>query len=104
MRSKRNRRHRMAMAKGWKELPIGGLITEAGNSETYQTGGWRTFAPMLHMDKCIHCFICWVFCPDSSILTKDGKITGFDLEHCKGCGICANECPKNAIEMVYEQE
>lgn len=94
----------MAKAKGWKELPIGGIINEAGNSATYQTGGWRTFKPTLHQDKCINCLICWVFCPDSSVITRDGKIIGFDLDHCKGCGICANECPKGAIEMVYEQD
>ncbi|TAN46417.1 MAG: pyruvate synthase, partial [Candidatus Methanoperedens sp.] len=31
--------------------------------------------------------------------------TGFfepDYEFCKGCGICANECPKKAIVMVLE--
>jgi pyruvate ferredoxin oxidoreductase delta subunit len=27
---------------------------------------------------------------------------GFDLDHCKGCGICASVCPKDAIEMVEE--
>ncbi|MFA5614071.1 MAG: 4Fe-4S binding protein, partial [Methanoculleus sp.] len=26
-----------------------------------------------------------------------------DLDYCKGCGICANECPKNAITMVREE-
>ncbi|MEM2541039.1 MAG: 4Fe-4S binding protein, partial [Candidatus Methanomethylicia archaeon] len=24
--------------------------------------------------------------------------------YCKGCGICANECPAKAIEMVLEGE
>jgi len=26
----------------------------------------------------------------------------FDYDYCKGCGICANECPTKAIEMVRE--
>jgi len=26
------------------------------------------------------------------------------LYHCKGCGICAVECPKDAIVMVEEGE
>ncbi|MHA1683533.1 MAG: 4Fe-4S binding protein, partial [Promethearchaeota archaeon] len=25
-----------------------------------------------------------------------------DLDYCKGCGICASECPHGAIEMVEE--
>ncbi|MCD4842810.1 MAG: 4Fe-4S binding protein, partial [Methanosarcinales archaeon] len=25
-------------------------------------------------------------------------------DYCKGCGICANECPKDAIEMVLEEK
>ncbi len=26
----------------------------------------------------------------------------FDYRYCKGCGVCANECPTNAIAMVKE--
>jgi pyruvate ferredoxin oxidoreductase delta subunit len=37
--------------------------------------------------------ICWVYCPDSAVIVKDGKVQGFDYDHCKGCGICAHECP-----------
>lgn len=90
--------------KGWTEIPIGGLIVEPGNSEKYFTGGWRTYRPILDAEKCIHCMICWVFCPDSSVIVSNGKLIGFDLDHCKGCGICAYECPKGAIEMVREED
>jgi len=38
-----------------------------------------------------------------TIKVKDGKIVGIDLNHCKGCGICAHECPVDAIEMVEEE-
>ncbi|MDD3625872.1 MAG: 4Fe-4S binding protein [bacterium] len=88
--------------KNWKEIPIGGLILDAGNATEYKTGDWRTFRPEWSVDKCIHCFQCWANCPDSSILIKDDKMTGIDYDHCKGCGICAKICPKNAIEMVKE--
>lgn len=88
------------MQKTWKEIPIGGLITEAGNAMKYNTGDWRTFKPVRDEKKCTNCLLCWVYCPDSSILVKDGKITGVDYGHCKGCGICAEVCPKKCIEMV----
>ena len=40
---------------------------------------------------------CWVFCPDSSILVdqENSNMLGFDLDFCKGCGICAVQCPVN---------
>lgn len=92
--------------KGWKELPLGGIIEDAGNAAEYNTGSWRTYAPIWHEENCIHCFTCWIFCPDNSITVKDGKITGINYFHCKGCGICAHECPRkpNVIEMKLEAE
>lgn len=91
-------------AKTWREIPIGGLIVEAGNAKTYKTGDWRSERPIVNKEKCINCFTCFIFCPDSSILVKDGKMAGFDMEHCKGCGICANECPVKCIEMKPEAD
>jgi len=89
---------------GWKELPIGSIIDEPGSAEKFFTGDWRSYRPIWHEDKCKHCMICWVYCPDSSIIVKDGKMVGIDLDHCKGCGICAKECKFNAIEMKLESE
>ncbi|MGQ9626356.1 MAG: 4Fe-4S dicluster-binding protein [Anaerolineae bacterium] len=80
---------------GWKDIPLAGLILEAGNAAHYKTGAWRAFRPVWGEAKCVQCFICWVYCPDTSILTQNGQVLGFDLEHCKGCGICAAECPVN---------
>lgn len=90
--------------KGWRDIPDGGLITEAGNAANYITGGWRAFRPVRDKEKCTNCLICWACCPDSAIRVKDGKLTDIDLDHCKGCGICARECPKKIIKMVPESE
>lgn len=91
---------------GWRDLPLGGKVAEAGSAEEYETGGWRSKRPIWDFDKCTNCLICWVFCPDSAVVVEDGKIKGADLVHCKGCGICAEECPDKikAITMVDELE
>jgi len=86
---------------GWKDIPIGGMIPEAGNAVKYLTGGWRSFRPIRDEKKCTNCMICWVYCPDSIIKVKDGKVQSFDYEHCKGCGICAQECPVKVESHSY---
>ncbi len=88
--------------KGWKEIPIGGLILEAGNAERYLTGAWRTFRPLVNKEKCNNCLLCWVYCPDACIKVEEGEMKGFYYEHCKGCGICKNVCPFDAIQMIEE--
>ena len=88
--------------KGWRELETGVVILEPGNSIAYKSGTWRAFRPIIDMGKCTHCMICWVYCPDSCIMVKDSKLVGIDYEYCKGCGICARECPKKAITMIEE--
>jgi len=83
----------------WKEIPIGCTITSPGNSVQYKTGMWRDFRPTLDMKKCTKCMFCYVYCPDGAINPED---FGVDYDHCKGCGICARECPVKAITMVEE--
>jgi len=90
----------------WKEQSIAGIIFEAGNSIYYETGSWRTYRPVWDEEKCINCLRCFYLCPDSAILIKDGKVAGIDFRYCKGCGVCAHECPDKvqALEMVLEGE
>ena len=96
----------MSEPKGWKELPMAGLILEPGSAAKYQSGTWRTQRPVHYPDKCKHCLSCWIYCPESAVQVNDEKVVGIDFDHCKGCGICAEVCPvkDKAIEMVPEEE
>ena len=83
-----------------RTMPLGSVIPEAGNAAGYRTGSWRTYRPVWNAKNCIHCLTCWILCPDSSIQAQQGKVRGIDYDHCKGCGICAHECPINAKAMA----
>jgi len=51
---------------------------------------------------CTECGNCYIFCPDFSI-KKDPDGFGYivDLDYCKGCGICVQECPRGAMKMEF---
>jgi len=58
----------------------------------------------LSCGNCFECDNCFGVCPDNAVI-KLGPSEGyeFDFEFCKGCGICAQECPCGAIDMEPEQ-
>lgn len=64
---------------------------------------WRTFRPVVDLEKCTGCRLCWVYCPEHCIEMVDDKSV-IDYAYCKGCGICVEECPVGAIEMKSESE
>jgi len=79
-------------------------ISAAANSVLRETGGWRTFRPVLVAEKCNGCWLCFVYCPDGVIsMSKDDKPV-IDYDHCKGCQICVHECPTNALLAEREKE
>lgn len=86
-----------------KELPVGDIL-EAGSAVAFKTGDWRSIRPIWNAQKCINCLVCWISCPDNAITMKDGKVTGINYDHCKGCGICAKECPPKVSAITMEVE
>jgi 2-oxoacid:acceptor oxidoreductase delta subunit (pyruvate/2-ketoisovalerate family) len=57
----------------------------------------------LSCGNCFGCDNCYGVCPDNAVLkVDDGDGYAFDLDYCKGCGICVTECPCGAIEMIPE--
>lgn len=54
---------------------------------------------------CMACDNCWHFCPDAAVIKQgNGGPYVVDLDYCKGCGICAAECPTGHIHDVPESE
>jgi len=89
--------------KGYREIPLGGVITLKMRKEN-ETGGWRQQKPVFDEALCVNCLLCWVNCPEPAIVIEDQKMRGYDYRYCKGCGICMETCPVEAISMVAESE
>jgi 2-oxoacid:acceptor oxidoreductase delta subunit (pyruvate/2-ketoisovalerate family) len=57
----------------------------------------------LSCGNCFECDNCYGVCPDNAVIKLGaGKKFKFDYDYCKGCGLCAEECPCGAIEMIAE--
>jgi 2-oxoacid:acceptor oxidoreductase delta subunit (pyruvate/2-ketoisovalerate family) len=58
----------------------------------------------LSCGNCFECDNCFGMCPDNAVIKLGpGNRYSIDLDYCKGCGICAAECPVGAIDMVAER-
>lgn len=106
-------------------IPMG-VVTEPGTTLINETGSWREDRPVIKHEPCTGCGICATFCPDGAIKRIDklndavGAVPGdrkpvpqsakhvgeqqvaIDYRYCKGCGICATECPNDVITMIPE--
>jgi NADPH-dependent glutamate synthase beta subunit-like oxidoreductase len=55
----------------------------------------------LSCGNCFECDNCYGVCPDNAVIKLgDGDRYAIDLDYCKGCGLCAAECPCGAIAMI----
>lgn len=78
----------------------------SAETETKQEGAWDRERALQEAERCLSCGTCNLclqcvsYCPDASI-RQDGEkaAVAVDLDHCKGCGICAYECPRGVITM-----
>ncbi len=60
----------------------------------------------LSCGSCFGCDNCYGVCPDNAVIKLEpggSYAYEIDLDYCKGCGLCAQECPCGAIEMIPEE-
>jgi len=76
--------------------------TPHGNSEAEETLAEQQVleesSRCFNCGTCVDCDICLVFCPDLAIYFQGGNYM-VKTDYCKGCGICAEECPRGVISM-----
>ena len=113
----------------WHELALGSAVIHAGSARALKTGDWRSNRPVWayvgESTGCIQCALCTIYCPEgcieivklsetpfdpkelskrpASMLTETSLVPSANLDYCKGCGICAYECPTKCIEMIEEE-
>ena len=113
----------------WHELALGTAIIYSGSARGLKTGDWRSNRPVwAYVGKatgCVQCGVCTIYCPEGCIEIHPLRDTEYDLanlatrkesglapvslvpmanlDYCKGCGICARECPTHCIGMVPEE-
>ena len=82
-----------------------GAITPAPvkQQDLFITSNWRIVRPVIDHEKCTRCFTCYIACPDScwSFNEAEEKME-WNWKFCKGCQICINECPADALTAVPE--
>jgi Pyruvate/2-oxoacid:ferredoxin oxidoreductase delta subunit len=57
----------------------------------------------LSCGNCFECDGCLGACPEDAVIKLGvGHRYRFDYDKCTGCGVCAEQCPVHAIDMVAE--
>lgn len=84
--------------------PVYGVVVQPGTTREEKKGGWRIYRPRHKQKDCIGCRNCELMCPDGAVFRTDKKKFDADMDACKGCGICAEMCPVDDIDMVIEAE
>ena len=86
-----------------ERFPVSGPAAE---TETKQEVTWDRERALQEAERCLSCGTCNLclqcvsYCPDASIRPDGENIAvAVALDHCKGCGICAYECPRGVITM-----
>jgi pyruvate ferredoxin oxidoreductase gamma subunit len=84
----------------------GGILSQPGNTVWNDVSAARSgFLPAFNRERCIHCGLCDMVCPDFCLVWEKGEeggrfereLTGVDYRYCKGCMRCVESCPASAM-------
>lgn len=99
---------------GYETQPIGGAITNPGNTILKDLSGSRQgFIPGYTAEKCINCAACDTACPDLCFVWEEKEdkrgrpqmfLQGIDYQYCKGCMKCVAVCPTDALSTIRETD
>ena len=84
---------------------INGAMMDAENTALQISellgNGTKTVSTGTTLDagKCTFCLTCYRCCPHGAIYWEDESNTIISPVACQGCGICASECPMDAIQI-----
>ncbi len=97
---------------GYETAPIGGVLPTPGNSAWNDLSTARMgMLPVLDSERCIHCAMCDMVCPDFCFVwsekcegtTITTHLEGIDYRYCKGCMRCIESCPTGALTQEPER-
>ncbi len=84
----------------------GGILSSPGATAWNDVSAARSgFLPAFNRERCIHCALCDMVCPDGCLVWEPGEeggrfereLTGVDYRYCKGCLRCVESCPASAM-------
>lgn len=77
------------------------IVVAGGSSVANKTGTWSSRQAVVDQKKCIKCHQCVIYCPEGCIdIEADRKNVKVNADYCKGCLVCAVECPVRAIKII----
>ena len=95
----------VAHFKGHELTGFGGALKNIGVGCTSKAGKFAlhgTRKPSINLEKCDGCGVCLEYCFAEAITIKNGKAF-IDPDKCTGCLHCNGQCPRDAVEVGWEE-
>ena len=69
------------MAKSYPEVPFAAIVPcPTVENDKMVTGNWRSLRPVVDMEACTSCKMCWLMCPDASVVYDEAEGISFNIK------------------------